>query len=432
MARLFSASKNAKRYFATRSGPLYDNCSLQAPDGDMLCTIDRRKADWYLKQGLGTEIAGESMFTVRLNFEPAGRAVGETGEYYKTPRENCCVVCGKTDELLRKNVVPHEYRKFFPTVMKDSTSHDVVLLCWICHQKSNKFDLAMRQKLQDKCNAPMSGVVLDEELAAVKKLSKDQKIAKPLVLGKNIPESRKEELRQQLAESYPGQEIDDEFLRNLLSREVPNHSTVQGPSHGQLVVQRFKQDQGLVELEKLWRSHFLNTLEPKFMPELWDVNHNVSRLKIRASEGRVVAEDLKIAGVEAEIIPKKQPVLTVTSPDKKESSAVVSETDETDTSSEWEYQSATGSINSSAKFDPNKTLTEDDQYFSDTTSMRSFYETIKSDGSTIDDFQSFASSLTERPNGFDDDDDRSSVGSQDFSIGSDTEVEEDPMDKMEM
>lgn len=416
---------------ATRAGPFYDNCCLQAPDGDLLCTIDRKKAEWYLTKGLGTEVPDEPVYTVRLKFEPAGRAVGETGDFYKTPRENRCVVCGKTEELLRKNIVPHEYRKFFPTVMKDSASHDVVLLCWKCHQMSNICDLSMRQKLKIQCDAPLDGIVPSDKRSAIQKLSNEQKLAKPLIIGKNIPETRKEELRSKLAEAYPDQEISEEFLKNLLSKEVPNLSSILGPSHGELVVQRFKHTNGLVELEKLWRNHFLTSLDPKFMPDLWDINHNENRLKIRASEGRIEEEDLKFAGVDAVIIPKKQPVLTVTSPENREKNVTVSEADDVDNSSEWEYQSAAGSINSSKKFDPDRTLTEDDRYFSDTTSMASFYETIKSDGSTLDDFQSFASSLTERPSIYDSDE-KSSLGSQQSLNDTDTEVEEDPSKQMEM
>lgn len=37
-----------KRYpHATRSKPLYHNCFLEAPDGELLCTCDNSKAMWY-------------------------------------------------------------------------------------------------------------------------------------------------------------------------------------------------------------------------------------------------------------------------------------------------------------------------------------------------------------------------------------------------
>lgn len=96
-----------------RKKPLYTNCHLEANDGELLCTIDKKKAMWYVNKELG-EIVSENPFTVRLNFEPAGRAVGETGKYYKMAKENKCVVCGHDKEYVRKNVVPRDYRKYFP------------------------------------------------------------------------------------------------------------------------------------------------------------------------------------------------------------------------------------------------------------------------------------------------------------------------------
>lgn len=170
------------------------------------------------------------------------------------------------------------------------------------------------------------------------------------------------------------------------------------------------------------------------MPEKWDVNHNGNRLEIRATEGRVEAEDLKFAGVEATIVPKIVTTSEAMSNSQVESPAKQSDEDVVDTSSEWEYRSAVGSVNSSREStaDLDRTLTEDDRYFSDAASARSYYETIKSDGSTLDDFQSFASSYTERAFPDSDDSRRSSFCSQDLSMDSDTEVEDDQIGKMEM
>ncbi|KAE8587440.1 hypothetical protein XENTR_v10021970 [Xenopus tropicalis] len=39
--------------YSARKSPLYDNCFLHAPDGQPLCTCDRKKAQWYLDKGIG-------------------------------------------------------------------------------------------------------------------------------------------------------------------------------------------------------------------------------------------------------------------------------------------------------------------------------------------------------------------------------------------
>ena len=40
-----------------RKSPLYMNCMLAAPDGSRLCTLDRKKADWYIEKGIGRSIS---------------------------------------------------------------------------------------------------------------------------------------------------------------------------------------------------------------------------------------------------------------------------------------------------------------------------------------------------------------------------------------
>ena len=52
----------------------------------------------------------ESPMTVQLHFEPGGRP-GADREYYLRDKENICTVCGSSQNCVRKNIIPHEYRK---------------------------------------------------------------------------------------------------------------------------------------------------------------------------------------------------------------------------------------------------------------------------------------------------------------------------------
>jgi len=36
---------------------------------------------------------------------------------------------------------------------------------------------------------------------------------------------------------------------------------------------------GLVEFERLWRQHFLDTMQPKHMPAFWSVDHSHDQLR---------------------------------------------------------------------------------------------------------------------------------------------------------
>ena len=48
--------------------------------------------------------------TLQLNFEPSGKP-GKDRNYYLIGKQNICVVCGSSDDCVRKNIVPHEYRR---------------------------------------------------------------------------------------------------------------------------------------------------------------------------------------------------------------------------------------------------------------------------------------------------------------------------------
>ncbi|XP_019407600.1 PREDICTED: exonuclease 3'-5' domain-containing protein 2 isoform X4 [Crocodylus porosus] len=94
--------------YSARKSPLYDNCFLHAPDGQPLCTCDRKKAQWYLDKGIG-ELVSMDPFVVKLQFEPSGRPESQV-DYYLTVKENLCVVCGKRESYIRiynENYVPH-------------------------------------------------------------------------------------------------------------------------------------------------------------------------------------------------------------------------------------------------------------------------------------------------------------------------------------
>ena len=78
-----------------------------------------------------------------LNFEPSGRSMqGEENwvddTYYATDRENKCVCCGAKDNFSRFHVVPTLYRTHFPDALKSHRSHDVLLLCFDCHNKASR------------------------------------------------------------------------------------------------------------------------------------------------------------------------------------------------------------------------------------------------------------------------------------------------------
>uniref|UniRef100_A0A0P6JCY8 Exonuclease 3'-5' domain-containing protein 2 n=1 Tax=Heterocephalus glaber TaxID=10181 RepID=A0A0P6JCY8_HETGA len=262
--------------YSARKSPLYDNCFLHAPDGQPLCTCDRRKAQWYLDKGIG-ELVSEDPFVVKLQFEPAGRPESPGG-YCLLVKKNVCVVCGKTDSCIRKNVIPHEYRKHFPIEMKDHNSHDVLLLCTSCHAISNYYDSHLKQQLAKEFQAPISS---EEGLRLLEDPERRQvrSGARALLNAVSLPASRKEELLQALREFYNRDSITDEMLQEAASLETRISNESYTP-HGLKVVQCHARGGlcSLMQLESRWRQHFLDSMQPKHLPQQWSVDYNHQKL----------------------------------------------------------------------------------------------------------------------------------------------------------
>ena len=296
------------RFNSIRKSPLYHNCMLQAPDGQVLCTCDTKKADWYVAKGIGY-IVSQDPYTVRLRFEPSGRPEGRAGEYYLSVKPNICVVCGKDESFLRKNVVPHEYRRYFPAVMKDHQSHDVLLMCVRCHQRSNMYDADLRKRLSEECSAPI-GTETDVKLRENVELKRVRSSGRALQANRArqcIPQNRLQELEEALLEHYQVEELTDEIVDRAAKASflVENGDYV---PHSRAVVQHFLERGGLLQLEVTWRKHFLQSMKPAFLPDLWSVDHQADRLGVKAAENRIDMEQYKLAteGVDMPEVGEKQ------------------------------------------------------------------------------------------------------------------------------
>ncbi|XP_064122474.1 exonuclease 3'-5' domain-containing protein 2-like [Macrobrachium nipponense] len=247
-----------------------------------LCMIDPKKARWYVTKGLG-DLVSEDPLIVRLNFEPAGRPLMETqeGKFRLQERENICVVCGKDESYIRKNIVPHEYRKFFPNILKSHENHDIVLLCVECHRLSNVLDNTLRTQLAEEFSAPIgfengAKATIDNSRKSVKHA------ASALVKCRNkMPEKRVTELENIVKEYFQVEDITVEHLDGASNLDVKIWNK-DYQAHSQVVFEAYKKV-GLVKLEQRWREHFLTSMKPRHMPDCWSVTHNAIKVRHKMS-----------------------------------------------------------------------------------------------------------------------------------------------------
>lgn len=276
--------KTSKAHLPVRQRPLYDNCSLLAPDGAHLCICKLQKIRWYEKKGLG-EIICEDPLTLQLKFEPADRPRLDK-EYYTFEKDNCCVVCGSAKNLLKKCVVPGEYRRFFPEMMKSHLSHDVLLLCVPCHQRSNVRELILRNQLATECNAPL-GSATNSRKKVNPGLGKVRSAARAILHNKEkLPSERLQELEKTVKDYFNVTEVTPDII--LMASDLDTSYINDGyVAHGEKVVQHMCLHGGLLAFERRWRQHFLDTMKPQFLPKMWSVTHGHAWLALKVIEGNI-------------------------------------------------------------------------------------------------------------------------------------------------
>ena len=143
-----------KKYICKK--PIYENATMLAPDGSLLCHTDHKKAKWYVSRSLATIVSQtEDSLSIQLIFEPNGRAEHDGDEYYLAANKNLCVVCGKDKDYARFHIVPSIYRTHLPETLKSHRSHDVVLMCFDCLSTALNEQHKVKVKLAEQYDAPL-------------------------------------------------------------------------------------------------------------------------------------------------------------------------------------------------------------------------------------------------------------------------------------
>ena len=114
----------------------------------------------------------------------------------------------------------------------------------------------------------VSRLVEDPKLRKVKSAAKALSRA-----GNKIPEARRQDLTLIVQEHFSASAL---TLEKMISQAATMETTKENAnfvSHGSEVVKRVSAEGKLEEFEKMWRKHFVDTMQPKFLPPLWSVDH---------------------------------------------------------------------------------------------------------------------------------------------------------------
>jgi hypothetical protein len=229
----------------------YSNLKVYHPHGNLMFFSSKKKFNWYLRKNLAVKISDDS---IQLTFEPKG--YGEDPKYL-TPRENICVVTGETDNLTKHHVIPTQFRQYFPMKYKSKNSADVVAITRDAHDEYEREADKLKEWLIDV-------YISEEEINYNKSLNYIQKMLKTI---------------NNYRESIPSDKIGDMYkdINGYLDNIKKINDDVIKLSHldnlkpidfNKLIVERI----GVENMIKLWKNHFIEKANPKYLPEWWDPN----------------------------------------------------------------------------------------------------------------------------------------------------------------
>jgi hypothetical protein len=266
-----------------------ENWKVYHPSGRHMFTCGEKKAYWYLERNLAKLIDGER--SIELTFIPKGNGFEDDEEFGRSIRIVRCVVTGVSDNLQRHHIVPYCYRTYFPEEYKSKNHHDVVLMNFEIHseyeQKANKF----KDEIARIYNIKTIGEFNSEYTLKLRELGKPNAIIMNTIhsLFKTYGRLSREGILEKLqfiAENtgIPFETINsysyiqiyklylflkDDHINELYQFKEANRKLY---DHGYHVTQKLDTEEKIEDFVKLWRNHFIETMQPKFMPNGWSVD----------------------------------------------------------------------------------------------------------------------------------------------------------------
>ncbi len=268
-----------------------ENWKVFHPHGKHMFTCGEKKAFWYIEKNLAI-ISDDKCIT--LTFIPKGNGYEDDEEFGRAPRITRCVVSGIEYGLQRHHIVPYCYRMYFPEEYKAKNHHDVVLVNNEVHSEYEQYANTFKDEIAVMYGVKTIGELNAEYTAMLRENGKTGSILIHTIhsiiksYNKMPYETKIEKLyfiSEQLDVPY---DVVSKFnyiqlykLYLLLrEKQIKNAYNVKANNrklydHGYHVVQKLDTEDKIEEFVKLWRTHFIETMQPQFMPQGWSVDFRI-------------------------------------------------------------------------------------------------------------------------------------------------------------
>jgi hypothetical protein len=268
-----------------------ENWKVYHPSGRHMFTCGEKKAAWYLERNLAIDFGKKK---IMLTFIPRGNGFEDNEEFGRGIRETKCVVSGVEDDLQRHHIVPYCYRTYFPEEYKSKNHHDVVLINQQKHSEYEQMANLYKDEIARMFNVKTIGELNLEYTKKLREIGKENAILLNTIhsifktYGRVTPEVTEEKLKT--ISEKTGIPIDvvngwtyvQLYKYYLLLKDVhlnetndfKNHCR-QEFDHGYHVVQKLDTEEKIEDFVKLWRNHFIDTMQPQFMPYGWSIDFRI-------------------------------------------------------------------------------------------------------------------------------------------------------------
>lgn len=262
---------------------IYEFIKMENPDGQFMCYSSHRRAEWYISRGLAEWVEGQEN-TFRLNFEPQGNGKADV-PYYSEKVENRCVCCGTFENMTRHHVFPYMFKSRLPVQYKSRSNYDILPVCSSCHENYERQADLVKRDLENQVVSELDLNIDKQEIKRIKSVLASRRFLEQYdehpTLYKNVPLEKVME-----HEENASQEIDEMLLeKSIMNKKYWVEK---------LMATIERDEQKLFEFVKMWRKHFVDTMQPKFMPNLWviDMEVEVTNEYRQAQEKKKLNEEL--------------------------------------------------------------------------------------------------------------------------------------------
>lgn len=294
MYTMTEISKNKKHNNILKIGSKnlsFENWKVYHPSGRHMFTCGEKKAQWYLERELAIQIGDKE---IRFTFDPKGIGFEDNEEFGRGVRENRCVVSGVEDGLQRHHIVPYCYRMYFPEAFKSKNHHDVVLINHEIHGEYEQMANAFKDEIARIYGVKTINQLNIEYTTKLRELGKKNSILMNAIHSifkcyNRMPDETKFEKLQFISNEIG---VSFDFIRQLtyiqlyklylIVKEVHNVEIENFKKeyreyydHGYRVVQKLDTEEKIEDFVKLWRTHFIKTMNPKYMPHGWSIDFRI-------------------------------------------------------------------------------------------------------------------------------------------------------------